>query len=194
MINNILASWNLDFKSDEYIFDYLIKKCKQKCFYIDKFPLSIPDYYRYKYDQVNVFYQEIVDKNKDKEQFANIENRYKYVIHKLWMYNDIYIEYDPSCLISAKARDYIDLEYNEYLTLLENKMDCQEHKIINIKELDFWIQVGIRNVAFPIMYFNKWEFILSPCWSCYIGYLNNSLYYKKIDDIVVSEGLFVRSS
>lgn len=192
-IIEILNDWDISIPSEGWFMEYLCNNKKENIYYIDKFPLKVESKNTYKFDQMDIFYQEVFLGEASKDDFLNIELKYRNIMNKLWLYNKTFVEFSISEKCFAKPDEIIDKKYIEYLPLL-NKSSYIEglSEIIQKNELEFWVQIGIRNIGNTIFYLQNYQTIIVPSWSYFIVYMNDTKFYRYIKDIVFSEGLFLR--
>lgn len=194
-INNILEKWNINIPEDMYFIDYLIENKKTNCFFIDKLPLTVSRENGNKFDQIDIFYQEVLDGKASKEDFLKIEIKYRNAIIKFWMYNRLYVILDVETVNKKIIKDILEPQYQKYLSLIsDTNSETIVKEVLEKEELEFWIQIGIRDAAFPVFYFEDYKLLLTPSWSCYVAYLHKISKRQIVKEIVISEGLFVRNT
>lgn len=193
-IIQVLNSWDIEVPGEDWFFEYLCDNRKENIFYIDRFPMTVGVNNAYKYDQMDIFYQEVFLGEASKNDFTSIETKYVNAIDKLWVYNKTFVEFSiPTRLCYGKPIEVIDEIYRKYLPSIENVE--RKDKLLEIKqksELEFWTQLGTRDIADVIFYLEDYKAIIYPSWSCFIVYLHDMKNREIIKDIVASEGLFLR--
>lgn len=194
-IKSLLHQWNVSIPEDIYLFDYFLENKRSNCFFIDKLPLTVSKENGNKFDQIDIFYQEVLEGKADKADFLQIEIKYRNVMTKLWLYSELYVELDVETVNKSIINDVVEPKYQKILTsLFEKSQELKTIEILEKDELEFWVQIGIRDVAFPIFHFMDYQLLLTPSWSCYVAYLHEPSKFQIIKDIAMSEGLFVRLS
>lgn len=192
-IKNLLKQWQITIPEDTYLFEYLLVNKKSNCFFIDKLPLAISKENSNKFDQIDVFFQEVLDGKVVKDDFLKIETKYRNVMTKLWLYNKLYVEFDMETVNKEKVNDVVEPQYqNLFASITDNIQEIKIIEILEKEQVEFWVQMGIRDVAFPVFYFKDYQLLLAPSWSCYVAYLHDQTKLDIIKNIVMSEGLFIR--
>lgn len=192
-IIQILNDWGILIPNEEWFMEYLCNNKKENIYYIDKFPLKVGNQNADKFDQMDIFYQEVFLGEASKDDFLNIELKYRNIMNKLWIYNNTFIEFIISEKCFAKPSEIIDNKYIKYLPLLNNTSYIEGLSEITQKdEMEFWVQLGIRDIGNMIFYLKNYQAIIMPSGSYFIVYLNDAKFYTYIKDIVFSEGLFFR--
>lgn len=192
-INSLLQQWQITIPEDTYLFEHLLANKKSNCFFIDKLPLTVSKENSNKFDQIDVFFQEVLDGKVAKDDFLQIETKYRNVMIKLWLYNKLYVELDMETVNKNIVNNVIEPQYqNLFASISDNIQEIKIIEILEKEQVEFWVQMGIRDVAFPIFYFEDYQLLLAPSWSCYIAYLHDQTKLNNIKNIAMSEGLFIR--
>lgn len=192
-INSLLQQWQITIPEDTYLFEHLLANKKSNCFFIDKLPLTVSKENSNKFDQIDVFFQEVLDGKVAKDDFLQIETKYRNVMIKLWLYNKLYVELDMETVNKNIVNNVIEPQYqNLFASISDNIQEINIIEILEKEQVEFWVQMGIRDVAFPIFYFEDYQLLLAPSWSCYIAYLHDQTKLNNIKNIAMSEGLFIR--
>lgn len=171
---------------------YLYDNKNDSIYHIDRFPMLIEN--AKKFDQINVFYQEVLENEIEKRGFLDIELKYRNFMNKLWLYNDVFVNFSKPSGFYAPLPKIVDKEYQEYLSIFENKnYESNMFEISNKREMEFWVQIAIRDVADVTFYLKNYQAIIMPSYDLVFDiYLNNNEYHQIIKNIVASEGLFLR--
>jgi len=192
-IKNILKNWDLSVPDNMGISEYLLENKKSNCFFIDKFPFAVSRENGNKFDQVDIYFQEVLEGKAVKDDFLQIESKYRNVMIKLWLYNKLYVELDMETVNKNIVNNVIEPQYqNLFASISDNIQEIKIIEILEKEQVEFWVQMGIRDVAFPIFYFEDYQLLLAPSWSCYIAYLHDQTKLNIIKNIAMSEGLFIR--
>jgi len=196
-IYKILKNWCLfipELECSPYdCISYLRDNEKKSLYYIDKLPLSVGIENAYKLDDVDILYEQVIRGKASKHDFVQTEIKYINTISKLWIYNKTFVEFVLPDLYIEKPNFIVDNKYKKYLTILDDSRKTSNLLEIKKKdELEFWLQLGIRDAISVAFYLEDYKAIIVPSWSCFIMYLHDIKYYQIIKDIVISEGLFLR--
>ena len=190
-ISNILNKWGINITEDVYFAEFLKDHYPHNFFYIDQCPFKVGK----KHAQIDVFYQLVLDRQISKSEFLNIEMKYRNVITKLWLYNNVYVESNLKDLQLRNKRKKIDKPFVKQLPLLTNHFDHNEFiEVTEKSDLELLIQLGIRDIAYVMFYFADYDLIIIPSWSCFIIYFNNCDKIDVVNKIITTEGLYLRSS
>ena len=172
--------------------EYLSSNKSVSTYYIDRFPLASSNFD--KFDQMNVFYQEVLEGKIKSDTFLDIEMKYQNVMNKLWLYNDVFVTFSGFSKKYALLSKIMDKEYQKYLDMFKNKnFSGKAFEITGKYELEFWVQLAFRDATDAIFYLKNYQAIIVPNYDCVFNiYLGTNNYYSVVKDIVVSEGLFLR--
>ncbi|HVI42229.1 MAG TPA: hypothetical protein VM577_16370 [Anaerovoracaceae bacterium] len=143
-IKGILKTWGINITDDNIgIAEYLYESRKQNCFYIDKLPLTVAKDNANKFDQVDIFYQEVLDGKANKEDFLLTEMRYRNVLTKLWLYNGLFVEICFQPMTQKKANRILDSKYKKYYKMFyTTQTDTSMIEVIEKEKLAFIVQLG----------------------------------------------------
>lgn len=192
MNNNMQQIFSNDSMNIADKIEYLSSSKNGSTYYIDRFPLTSDNFD--KFDQLNILYQEVINGKAEKNIFLDIELKYRNVMNKLWLYNDMFVTFSGFSKEYAPLSKIVDKEYQKYLDIFENK-NCKE-KVFEITdkcELEFWVQLALRDATDAIFYLKNYQAIIVPNYDCVFNvYLDTNKYYPVIKDIATSEGLFLR--
>lgn len=196
-IYEVLNDWGINMPNAEHLpyecIAYLCNNNSENIYYIDKFPLPVEEENYEKLDQMDICYQQIVQGEVSKDDFLQIETKYRNTMNKLWLYNKTFTEFVLPDLYFEKPSVVIDKEYKNFLSLLDdNNKKSQLFEVKQKEELEFWVQIGVRDVVGTAFYLENYKSIIVPSWSCFTIYLHDTKFYQIIEDIVTSEGLFLR--
>jgi len=192
-IIKLLGSWNINIPNNMGYLEYLCDNQSKNIYYIDKFPIKVSSENAYKFDQMDIFYQEVILCKALKRNFIKIETKYTNVMNKLWLYNKIFVQFMLPDKYFRKPETVINKEYKKFLPLLKD--NSKYGKMVEIEQkkiLEFWTQLSTRDVIGTVFYLEDYKAIIVPSWSYFIMYLHDIKYYQIIKDIVISEGLFLR--
>lgn len=159
----------------EFIPEYLIDTYSDDCFFIDWLPMNVSKENAHKFDQLEDDYYE-----KTKGKFLNI-------LKKLWLYDNVYFdseliyEIEPSDKISESLLQ----EFNELI---------KSTKISKSSQLELLIDLSYRNIIDISLVFEQFQILITPSWSCYFTFIKDSSYKKFLEEIVRTEGLYLRKA
>ncbi len=193
-INEILKGWGIKVPKDKWFAEYFCENEieRKKTFVIDKFPFVTGPKEIDKYNQFEIIYQQVFHKKADKKDFLKIELKYREVMNKLWLYNKTFLEVSLPEKLYAKYDQIVDEEYKKYLPLLKDKNLGNELIEITQKgELEFWLQLAVRDSAYVSFYLQEYEIIIVP-YNCFLVYFHDMKFFPIIEKIAASEGLFIR--
>jgi len=194
-IKNLLENWGISVPNDTELAEYLCENEMSKIFYIDKLPLTVSKENYKKFDQVDIFFQEVLERKISKDEFLLIETKYRNFMTKLWLYNKLYVELDVETVNKNIISDVVDSQYEKYLSSLsDGNQELYPMEILEKEILEFWVQIGVRDAAFPIFFFEDYQLLLIPTWSCFLAYQNDPSKQQIVKDIATSEGLFLRKA
>lgn len=185
-----LKRWGRTIPKETYSFEYLLKNRGDHCFYIDRLPLTVKRENAYKFDQIDLLYQEVIAGKTPKKEFEQIEKKYTGFATKCWLYNKTFASYDVNGIDFKKCKKALTL--SNYSRLVKRISNTGYDEIVDKKDLDLWIQMGVRDLSNAVIVFDEFRLMITACWSCYIAYMDDMENYSLVKDIAVSEGLFLR--
>lgn len=192
-VNGILQQWKIDVPEGVYLFEHLLDQRQSDCSFIDRLPFAVSRENSRKFDQIDISFQDVFEGSAAKDDFLQIEKKYRGFMIKLWLYSRLYVELDTETLMKGNINDLIDPPYQRYLTSVSNSNPKTKFvEILEKEELEFWVQLAVRDAAFPVFYFEGYSLLLTPSWSCFIAYLHDPSAHQVVKDIAASEGLFLR--
>ena len=189
-MHSILSEWGIDIPKDTWCFEYLQKYFPNKFYYIDKIPYIVTNIK--KYDEIDIYYQEIIRDKSLKKDFYKVENQYVEVLKKLWIYNDTYAKIDISNFNSKIAKKQIDKSLRYCLKRLINGTLKEHFKISTLDELKLIIQLAMHDVVYVEFLFKDFQIFLMSTFSCFAIYFNNKSMINDIKKIINTEGLYLR--
>ena len=189
-ILNTLGEWGINTPEETWYPEYLKESFPDKIFFLDKFPLPVKDVD--KYDQVDIFYQEVLDGDISQKTFGVYETKYQNTMIKLWMYNNVFVEiYNDS--FHEKVEKKVDRRYTEVFNSLKKRFGESNGNIINLREeLEVIVQLGVRDITDTAYCFTDYKLIIVPMFSCFMIYFRDLFNFNIVKDIATSEGLFLR--
>lgn len=186
---SVLNKWGISVTDKDDYTEYLRTEYPDKFYYIDQCPLLVGE----KHSQVDIFFQEVLDGTLSKKQFLGLEQKYRNTLNILWLYNNVFVESDITSIIIDKKTEKIDKQYRDlYPILLDKFSNCSFVNIQDRNELELLVQLGIRNVIYTAFYFEEYELLIIPSWSCLIIYFNDCNRIDIVEKIVNVEGLYLR--
>ena len=191
-ISKLFSGDSIDTSNREEFLKYLYDNKNDSIYHIDRFPTLVENIE--KFDQINIFYQEVLENKVTKKDFLDIELKYRNFMNKLWLYNKVFVNFSASSESYAPLSKIVDKEYAKYLDIFKSKISKEKtFEITEKNELEFWVQIAFRDVADVTFYLKDYQAIIMPNYDCIFDiYLENQEFYKIIKDIVNSEGLFLR--
>ncbi len=189
-MNDILNKWGINIPHNEWFMEYLIEAFPEKTYFIDELPISIGEENGYKIDCI--FRMRKHRSRADKKCFEIVENKYINLLTKLWMYNKVFVyaeKYSNEDLrrIPFKHRG----KYKKFQQMLERndmlEIKCKE-------QLYYFVQLGTQGIAQASFYFEDYEMIIVPSWSCFIVYFNDLKNINLVKKLVEINGLFLREA
>ncbi len=162
-INAILYNWGINVPKNQWFAEYLCENEKKKTVVIDRFPFLTDSKSIDKYNQFEIIYQQVFYKKANKKDFLKIELKYREFINKLWLYNKTFLEVGFPEKSYAEFNQVVDDEYKKFLPLVENnKLGGELIEITNKSELEFWLQLAMRDLAYVSFYLQDYEIIIVP--------------------------------
>jgi len=191
---NILNDWGISTPQDHWYPEYLQEHYPENFFFIDKFPFIVSPKNARKFDQVDVFYQEVLQGKADNKDFVFVENKYIEVITKLWLYNDVFVEIDISDVKIEKIEKQIDKSLHHCLkSLLKKYTKTSCLKITKKNELKLLVQLACRDVFYVAFCFKNFQILAMSTFSCFALYINDLTKKSGVEKIVNVEGLYLRA-
>jgi hypothetical protein len=186
---NILKNFGINIPEDAYFLEYLKDNKPKNFFYIDQCPFKVGE----KHSQIDMFYQEVLDGEVSKRSFLELELKYRNIMTKLWLYNDLFVESNIKDIRITNKHKKIDKQYVKYLQPLIHKFERSDNICVDEKiELELLVQLGIRDIAYTAFYFSDYKLIIVPSWSCFIAYFNDLSKINIVKEIISTEGLYLR--
>ena len=190
-ILTILEKWGIKVPQENYYIEYLSDCYPDKIMYIDQCPFSVGD----KHSQVDIFFQEVLDGTLEKGKFMHLEVKYRNILTKLWLYNNVFAESNIANVNIKNRLKVIDKQYlNLYPKLFSKFTKSSFVNIVDKVDLELLIQLGARDIINAAFYFEEYELLIIPSWSCLIVYFNNLNKVNIVEKIINIEGLYLRSS
>lgn len=189
-IKDIFNKWGIDLPNDEFLLEYLQKEYPDNFFFIDRFPFAAG----MKHGQVDIFYQNAMNKKADNKTYIDMEKKYIKTIILLWLYNEVFLFSDIKDIAIKKAKKKIDYKYYSiYKNIIKKDIINENNPIRQKEELEMYVQLATRDLINVIFYFKGYEMIIVPLWSCYGVYLNDISVKNTLEKIVNTEGLYLRN-
>lgn len=189
---NVLESWGINIP-DEYDcpLEYINQKFPKNVFSIDSCPYTVLS--NEKYEQFEVYYQQVLKGKLNKKSFIEYENKFLNVIIKLWLYNITRVEFYSDWHLIRKHRR-IDKKYRKKIKVLKNKLRTSNiFEVTDRLELELIVQLSIRDDTIgTAFYFEDYKILIIPSWSYFIVYFKNIDMKEIVKDIVMTEGLYLR--
>lgn len=185
----ILEKWGINIPENEDYIEYLRDANPDRFFYIDQCPLKVGE----KHAQVDIFFQEVLDGTISKEQFLYLELKYRNILTKLWLYNKLFVVSNICKIKTSKKNQIIDKQFKKLYPKLFTKFAKSDFVNVESKdELELLVQLGTRDAIFTAFYFEEYELLIIPSWSCLITYFNDLDKLEIVEKIVNTEGLYLR--
>lgn len=160
----------------DYIPDFLTNQKPDNCFLIDVLPMIVTKKEGYKFEQLeNWLYNK------------NIYVKFTSLVKKLWLYDDLYFHSD--LLNAGKTRRKIPILRYKYFMKLR-----RVNEINNYRHIEFLNQLSRKDIIDLEYYFLKRQIYLTPTFNGVFVFINNLKEYSLVNDIVKSEGLFLRKA
>ena len=192
-IKSILNDWGVIVPDDAYIAELLLESRPKQCYYMDALPLTVDRKNAEKFYQVEMFFQRVLEGEVLKEDFLLLEMKYRKVMIKLWLYNELIIEYTFPEREIKNIPQIIDKPYLKRFKELHSQYVDTSSIIIKEKmDLELFIQSAMRDVLCTTYFLKEYELIIIPSWSCFVVYFNDINKFQTVKDIAFSEGLFLR--
>lgn len=194
-IHTILKNWNIEITDEK---SYIEELCdKNKAYFIDRFPYPIKNCD--KANQLLFSYKDVLEGKYSKSEFLNTEKKYRNIFNKFWAYNKTFVEYTPNHCPSQICEfiSSLDPEYKKFSCVLEDKNYIDNMvEIKNREELEFWVQIVLRNDIDVTFYFEDYDLLVfSPPVIDVQGFnisLNNKKHLDFVKNIISSEGIYLR--
>lgn len=188
-ILSILKKWGIDIPQGVDYLDYLKQTNPNNFYFIDQCPFSVGE----KHSQIEMLFQEVLEGKISKSSFLSLEKKYRNILTKLWLYNDLLVE---SNILDIKVKNKSKKIDKQYLKLFPKLYDMfTKSDFINILEreqLELLVQLGVRDIIYAAFYFKDYELIIVPSWSCFVAYFNDLSKIEIVKEIVTTEGLYLR--
>ncbi len=188
-ILSILKGWGIDIPQDVDYLEYLKESNPQSFYFIDQCPFSVGE----KHSQIEMLFQEVLEGKISKSSFLSLETKYRNILTKLWLYNDLFVE---SNILDIKIKNKTKCIDKQYIKILPKLYDMfEKSNFVNILErdhLELLVQLGVRDIIYTAFYFKDYELIIVPSWSCFIAYFNDQRKIEIVKEIVTTEGLYLR--
>ena len=187
---SVLEKWGINVPEEaDYYVEFLRDSHPSKFYYIDQCPFSVGE----KHSEVDMFFQEVLEGSLPKEKFMALELKYRNILTKIWLYNNVYVESNICDKRIKNKSKKIDKEYRHLYSKLVDKFSKDNFvKITDKSELELLVQLGNRDVNYTAYYFQEYELLIIPSWSCFIAYFNDISKLNIVEKIVNTEGLYLR--
>ena len=153
-INNIFKNWNINLPQDEYFLQYLQREHQDNFYYIDQCPFTVDE----KHSQVDMFFQEVLDKSLKKNEFEILENKYKNIILKMWLYNTVYISSNVNEVNIRRKNKKINSKYIPHYNNIIKKGVFNDIEPVEKREiLELFVQLGTRDLINVIFYLKDYK-------------------------------------
>ena len=175
-IQQLAKSWDVNIPniSDSvFLPDYLMQNYPSKCYFAEFFPKLIPREFAYKDIQI------------ENEVYDLVCDRMYCAILKLWVYDDLYFEYNPLyCGTSLKKRFK--------RRLLTDKLDnmITSNLIEDAKDLKYLLELSKKQLFDMVFAFDKKRILIIPAWSCFFLFVENDPSLEFVSEILNKEGLY----
>lgn len=186
----IINMWGVNIKNDIDLFETFSLRNPRHCYYIDRFPLRIKSFE--KYEQEELYYQEVIDKKIDKDIFKKEEAKFINIIRKLWLYNQLYVQTNISEVSEnsfSKTIEGNDTNLN-YRSLKSTLINSKVIKKVNY--LDLLMKLSLRECVYSKLLFFEQEILLIAYGMCFQVYFHNLSTLEFVKKVVCTEGLYLR--
>jgi len=188
-INETFNNWNITLPQEEYFLEYLQREYPSNFYFIDQCPFSVDK----KHNQIDMFFQEVLEKSLKKSEFEILENKYRNIMLKMWLYNAVYISTNVIEVNIKEKSKKIDRKYFAYYNDIMKKGSFDEHVAVEQREiLELFVQLGTRDLIDVVFYLEDYKMIVSPLWSCYAVFFNDLSIKDTVEKIVNTEGMYLR--
>jgi hypothetical protein len=185
----VLEKWGINISKNEDYIEHLRNSNPYNFFYIDRCPLKVGE----KHNQIDIFFQEVLEDTISKEKFLNLELKYRSILIKLWLYNKLFVESNIYKTKIRKKHNVIDKQFRKLYTKLFNKFAKNDFvNVENKDELELLVQLSTKDAIYAAFYFEEYELLVIPSWSCLITYFNDLSKLELVEKIVNTEGLYLR--
>lgn len=171
-INEKLTEWGINIPADAYAPEYLLDSKAENCFFAGRIPLELRDNNREEFDRLDYSYADVIGGAISPDAFSYVEKEYLGFLSRLCEKNSVTVYTFENSLLSDKSIRYLDKAYRNKLNekLLA---DDREFPVLTGEDLEMWNQACLRDVVIPTLVFEPARLLVTPCWSCYLIYLND---------------------
>lgn len=169
--------------------EYLKNNFANNFFFIDQCPYDVDA----KYGQVEFMFDEISNDKQMKQKFFLYELKFINIISTLWLYNRVLVSSDVGQHKKRIKKNMKGIS-RKNLNILEQKLSTSKTtEIVELEELELLVRLGVRNLAETEFYFDNYDLLIVPSWSCFIIYFNDLDKVHIIEKIINVHGLFLRA-
>lgn len=186
----IINMWEIDMQEGNDIFESLIFKAPQHCYYIDRFPSKIESFEKYK--QEELYYQKVIDKKIARDDFEKEEAKFLNIMKKLWLYNSVYFQTNILEVSESSYRSVIK-EKDTNINYQSMKSSLLNFKVIEkVDYIDLLMKLSIRECVYSKLLFYEQEILVVAYGMCFQVYFHNLSSLKFVEKVVYTEGLYLR--
>ncbi len=189
-INEKLTEWGIVVPAGVYAPEYLLEYKADNCFFAGRVSFELKEKNRDEFDRLDLSYADVIGGAISPDAFSKVEKKYLGFLSRLNVKNSVSVFTFDNSLLSEKNIRYLDKAYrnrfNKYTLSGE-----QEFPIRTSEDLEMWNQACMRDVAIPTFVFEPSRILLTPCWSCFLIYLDDLNCLELINDAARSEMLSV---
>lgn len=191
-ISKILIEWGINIQTDNDMFDCLTSTYPQNCYYIDRFPLLVKSFH--KYEQEELYYKKVLDKEVSKELFIIEELKFVNVLKKLWLYNQVYAQTDLAEIPNDKICNMLNENIDIIKGLKKNAESSKDNPMIldNVNHLELLAKLSIKEGVYSKIFFLDQKFIVIAYGMCFQLYLHDLSSLQLLKTITSTEGLYLR--
>lgn len=192
-IKTILNQWGIIIPNEYDRFEYLCSIQPENCYFIDRFPLLIKDFE--KYQQEEIFYDKVLNKEISEETFKSEEAKFVNVIKKLWLYNPVFLETNLLEIENKTVEKIFVPEHSVIINSLKDMLRQSRDRSISLEDsayLDLLIRLGTRETVYSTLAFLDYKMVVIGYSMCFQVYLNDLSKLQLIKEIVSTEGLYLR--
>lgn len=174
---------NLDFNN--------INKCN--LFFLDNLP-EIVDYKNVsKYEQFEVLFPYKITCSKTYKEYCDFEIKFLKIFDKLWLYSKVDAGITDFYIKPNKISRY--LPYSNRNVIVRFSRDDKPNILFDVEkkiQIESYAMLGLRGLAKTFLYFKNLHCLVLSNWSCFSVLFLKEDYYDFVNEIVKSEGMFLR--
>lgn len=191
-ISDVINRYHITLPSHKYILEYFMETSDFKTYNMDFLPQAFPKKNIYKFEQIEVFFQEVLEKKIDKKYFLKYEEKFINILLKLWLFSDTFIQVDSIYVKHNHIYKHLDPVCRKLFSKRKNNIEMSSFQEITQKnELILYTNLGTRNIGNVIYYLSDLDILIFSNWFCFSVVFLDEKNYSFVKKIVESEGLFL---